>query len=345
MNIPQIGRAINKDTTRFVFTPTGPAHIGHVFTAYANRTMALLTGGVFGYRMEEVLALVSMPELREVPSDKQWPEKDAVLAATGIPQAQLTLAHRYGYDNVRDMCALGITPLRHQTVWQSHNGITDWFWKFFDWDVHYDPWPGELPKGAVSYPSGAMLATFTEHPYIVLNRVVSDIDMRCTTVLRGEDLRHETSDYMKFAWMVVGHRKELIPVLDYLPVLKQSSSSNRGESAYSAADGISSSDPSTCENLRVKDVLAAGISGDKLIHYLENIYFYESVGKGETEKGDLGQLLPSGRVNPSRYAHAAPVGTKYACLPMNPYPIVHLEDWERFMATGEVEPKIEGGSN
>lgn len=337
MNRPPIARTRDRETTRFVFTPTGYAHVGHAWTAYVNRLLALLSGGVFGYRIEDTLAQTSDAALRELVSDNGCPkEKRAkVSIATGIPESQLTVAHYYGYANIHDMCAIGLGPINCETKWQSQSDITDWYWKnIFEFDEYFGPWPGEMAEGADHHRWGCMLATFAVHPYIALNRVVEDMQMGCTTVLRGEDLKEETPRYMMFAFMIARHRTEMIPALDYLPVLQQSASNAEGARAYRDAETISSSMSEMCKGVRIKDVLAAGISGEKLIHYLERIYFRK--GTGDTPEGEDGQWLPSGRVNPGRYRVEAPVAT-FAALPMNPHPILHREDWERFLATGEVE--------
>jgi len=335
MNRPPVTRTVAKETTRFVFTPTGPAHIGHAYVAYVNRVIAGWEGGVYGYRIEDTLALVSAPELRQPLADSPYAGNGEIAAATGIPASQLQVAHYWGYENVKDMCAVGLGPLNYETKWQSQSDITNWYWRYFDFDKRMGEWPGPLISEKKGYEWGAMLTTFAVHPYIALNRVVEDIDMRCTTVLRGEGLKGEMAMYMMWAWMVADYRKELIPAMDYIPELRWSTNNDEGHLAYLEADTLSSSQPESHLNMTVKDVLAAGISGAKLIHYLETIYFYGSVGA--TPEGETAiRARPGAPIDPSRYVVEAPIAIALA-LPMNPYPILHMEDWERFMATGEVE--------
>jgi len=335
MNRSPINRSISKETTRFVFTPTGPAHIGHAYVAYVNRTIAGWKAGVFGYRIEDTLALVSAPELRQPLADSPYAGNGEITAATGIPASQLRVAHHWGYENVKDMCAVGLGPLNHKTKWQSQSDITDWYWHYFDFDKRLGEWPGEFNSEERGYEWGCVLHTFATHPYIALNRVVEDIAMRCTTVLRGEGLKCEMAMYMMWAYMVADYRKELIPVMDYIPELRWSANNNEGREAYLDAETLSSSQPASRQGMIVKDVLTAGISGAKLMHYLETIYFYGSVGDTPDGKSAF-RARPGAPIAPARYVVEAPIAIAVA-LPMNPYPILHLEDWERFLATGEVE--------
>lgn len=319
MPAPEYGRT-DYEVTRMIFTPSGDATVAHAWVASVNRKLAIRSGGIFGYRFEDLLAMVSVEGMAETTRE-------------GGP----TWARHYADQNLADMIALGLTPSPGHVKRQSGSDVASWYWKLFELDKQWGAWPPENIADAIAPMScrGATLATNVMHPYIVLERVVGDLIMGCTTVLRGEDLRGETSDYIKFARMILGYRLEQVPWLVYIPILKQSSSNKRGAAAYAEAGGISTSAPDTASNrLTVRAVLDAGIDGPQLTQYLEKVYFEDMSADLPKSEGNL--LAEDGRsVLPERYDNG-PLMVSRVALPMDSHPIIHLEDWERFLSTGEV---------
>ncbi len=297
--------------TRFVFTPTGPAHIGHVWTAYINWQMARITGGQFWYRFEDVLAMQNK-HLREP-----------------VREGGLPLAQHYAEENLADMTAIGLPPSKGCLWRQSRHSIADYYWKLYGFEHVFGPWPGELREGMRHPPWGANVDTAAEHPYVTLSRVSADIATGCNVVLRGVSLAHENSMYMMWAHLLLAHlpldkRKEAIPKLRYIPELKWTEGREVGAAAYARATRISSSSPDAVGNVFVKDVLDAGISGETLFEYLEKIYYHRPLTYTERVHE---YLTPGSQVITNFAANVHP---------MNPYPLVHRHDWERFLETGEV---------
>jgi hypothetical protein len=192
--------------TRFVFTPTGPAHLFHAVVAGINRRLALATGGSFTYRFENVLA------------------------AQGAGNRDDRMA--VCCDNLEDMRAMGLSPSEPGVLrdlgfdpgiavqHQQGRLLATHYWRLWGLEHYFGTWPppyleGQRENPCVYLQDGLAL---TIHPYIVLSRVTEDIATGRNCIIRGADLLPETSLYAMFAQMILEGRAPL-PVQHYVPRL------------------------------------------------------------------------------------------------------------------------------
>ncbi len=258
--------------TRFVFTPTGPAHIAHAFIAWVNKVI----GRTFTYRFECSLA---------AQQSRAWRDDRTACCE----------------DNLADMVALGLGPspaeeLRAQgmepqwsVLYEYGNGITAWYYRHLDLERTFGKWPCYLApqedRNNEAIYLGSWGLAVAEHPWIILNRVVMDLTTGRNWIIRGDDLRSECSMYAMLATQITGDRYS-IPSMVYLPTLYWEKPPKKTHYAPS------SSMPEKTAGMFVKDVLAAGRTAEELFALFERICFVPKVWapKRRTYDGLVGDV-------------------------------------------------------
>lgn len=243
--------------TRLVFTPTGPAHLGHAYLARINRELAIQSGGSFTYRFENVLAAVSNAKWRD-DRLRQSEENLADMAALGLAPTPPALLRELGFDP-----GIGYS-------YQSGSSLALHYYRLWGLAEVFGDWPPPYPEGAVDNEEAIYLKGAGEtivHPYVILERVVADIHTGRNCVVRGEDLRRESCAYGMFAHMVLrnwqGGGRAAAPAQHFLPLLK------RGNGAPEGPQLLSSSTTATTGNMFIRDVREAGRSGEELWGFLD----------------------------------------------------------------------------
>ncbi len=242
--------------TRFVFTPTGPAHLGHAYLARLNKELAVQTGGTFVYRFENVSASSSMACWR----DDRLAQSEA---------------------NLKEMTAIGLGPSSPETlreqgfdpgigyIYQSDSGIARHYYKLWGLEKFFGSWPPPYPEGAYCNSEAIYLDDrsdhHSEHPYVILERAAQDVQTGRNLVLRGEDLIRELCSYSMFSTMILRDHRERLPQQWYLPLIKRE---NKGELVT-----LSSSNADLTGNMYIQDFLAArpddnGV-GEELFAFLD----------------------------------------------------------------------------
>lgn len=235
--------------TRFVFTPTGPAHIGHAFMARINRELARRTGGTFVYRVEDILA--------------------AVAGAADWRHGR----REVGQENVASLEALGLTASPPEELvaqsfeaasglrWQSeHLEMTQFYWRQFGFARWFGPWPLPAIPGQNYERASVMIATHALHPFPTLHRVVEDYVTGRTAIVRGLDIMEESALYGTLSRMVgSGFLAAREPEQCYLPLVYKAGGKK-----------LSSSDPQNTKPMFVRDVLEAGRTGEELFSWLDS---------------------------------------------------------------------------
>lgn len=298
--------------TRFIFTPTGPAHIGHAFTARINYYLARRTGGDWYCGIEDLLAMQSLWYLREA-------------KAPGYE----TAARAWARENIYDLEWLGLQSNGAMVMYQSdRKQLVDWYYKLFGDERDFGPWPPEWSDGLSSNTKGIYLglpAIGMEHPYVVLSRVVSDIITGRNLVLRGKGLERETGLYRYFAEKIcAGYDGITPPELAYIPEIRRAGAGVLSSAAEKATAGWF-----------IADVRAAGRTATELHQFLdwatmtaearENARQWFALRKGpQVEKAS--SLM-------STVAGAAAV---FAALVDKDEISIDDDDWFRFLETGEV---------
>ncbi len=323
--------------TRFVFTPTGPAHIGHVYLARFCKLLADRTGGSFVYRFEDVLAMQSE-------GHGKAPQFEA-------PPLGMTGAHYWAEKNIEEMEAIGLAATAPDVLRemgfspgirvkrQSGNGLTDWYWELWGCDKIWGNWPAYKPPGKLTnQPDGVYWDKYSmqtlgncafagmpqnEHPYIILNRCVEDLDTGRNCILRGEGLREEAALYSFFAQRILNGSSTEIPRLYYLhelqhdgeafewgigpaPLHQETPGLERGHLKFSSSDRVNTG------NYYVRDVLEAGREPEELFHFLDAVCLNGMHAPDLC--GLMGGLLPN--------------------LPRDP--VIKDADWNAFLEKGRI---------
>ena len=227
--------------SRFVFTPTGPTHIGHAFLWRINYQLAQRTGGSCDLRFEPALAATSL---------NKWADTRAICE-----------------DNLRDIERLGLPP--STVYWREHEETLRFYWQLWDLDREFGetyppPYtPAMKGNSEAIYWAAAGNSTLNvpclDHPAIILQRVIDDLATGRNQITRGQDLMGETDLYGYFAMRILRDRARL-PRLYYIPTLRM-------EDSKGVAVVMSSSDPSG--PILLQNVWEAGRTPEELFRWLD----------------------------------------------------------------------------
>lgn len=235
--------------TRMVFTPTGPAHLGHAFMASMNRRLALNTGGSFSYRFETEQARMS-----------------GVIEGVDLRVGRMMQAE----DNYSDMCFLDLTPVNdplYPVQWEENFEITKFEWKRLGCYRMFGRWPTPFYAGMGYNPDALCWKPGFHHPFITLSHVVEDLRAGVNCVIRGSEMDGEKYLYEFFAAQLVCC-PESIPSLWGFPIVHRLVNHQKPR--------LSSSMPLETGNMRIRDLREAGRTAEEFWRWFDLRLFGES---------------------------------------------------------------------
>ena len=323
--------------TRFRYTPSGDAHLGHAALCWLSYHAARVTGGTFTYRAETLRSLHYC--------EPAW-----------------ATVREYWRRNFEDLCALGFTPTSAKMLAElpgcsasmafeafDDKALTDYYWLKLGLRDLYGDWPPPAdppanPGDGVTCWQARILGNYEAgllHPYCMLAMVVGDVTTARNCLIRGEDLREEAAAYNWFAhavakdhfgldeWDRIG---QYTCVQYYIPKIRRTGT-RVAEEEHSKPPGmtLAASNDVVTEGMYLRDVIEAGIEPHEFGKYLAKVLF------GSVEAGDC--VYTDWLKQPSEHPRQTHFSTAIAALlaKIVPQPMVDDEDWFRFLRTGEAE--------
>ncbi len=322
--------------TRFRYTPSGDAHLGHAALCWLSYHAARVTGGTFTYRAETLRSLH--------------------YARTAWSQVR-----EYWRRNFDDLCALGFepTPGRLLAVLPECSAnmafepfddkpLVDYYWLKLGLRDIYGNWPPPAdppknPEDGVSCWQSRILGNYEQgllHPYCMLAMVVGDVTTGRNCLIRGDDLQEEAVAYNMLAVAVandhygldepdrVGH---YVPMQHYIPKIRRTGTRLPEELRQPGGVMLSASAEPATGGMYLRDAIKAGVEPYQFGKYIGKVLF------GSVEASDCVHTdwlkAPTGAPQSPVFSSAI----EALLAKIVPAPMVDDEDWFRFLRTGEAE--------
>jgi len=312
--------------TRFRLSPSGGVHIGHAALALLSYEAARVTGGTFTLRCES---------LKPSRCTSRWANYK-----------------RCAQQNIDDLIALGLEPSpvraflsfadmspNWRIEYTDDRNLVDYYWRELGCRDLWGEWPygDDEENDWHSYILGYYCQGWP-HPYKMMAQTVGDVCTRRNCLIRGADHLHEAAWFNAYAQAIArrhfdrgqwDHAAEYVATQWFLPKLVRDSGLP-----------LSSSNPDETTGFYVKDFLETGIPPERLFQFIGKTLFgsveasacmyrdwsFEPVG--EVPEGFWDSQFPD------RFeTHYGPRRV-FDCIVERP--VIHDEDWRRFLRTGEV---------
>ncbi len=232
--------------TRMVFTPTGPAHLGHAYMASVNRRLALNTGGSFLYRFETEQARMS-----------------GVIAGVDLRHGRVQQA----VENYEDMQYLGLEQAnteQYSPSWGENFEITKWQYRNLGMEECFGPWPTPYYKEMGYNPDALSFATGFQHPFLTLSHVVEDLYSGRNCIVRGPELERERDLYLYLTYRIT-RRKDTLPIVCSIPAVHRLVNNQKPR--------LSSSMPEETGNMTVQALIQAGRTAEEFWSWFDKRVF------------------------------------------------------------------------
>lgn len=312
--------------TRFRLAPSGEAHIGHIVLAALSQEAARATGGTFTIRCQQLWA-----------TRESWTFDKYV---------------KFARENIEDLYRLGIEP-SHADVFLANGmspawavqytddrGLIDAYWEKLRLDELWGSWP-DNPRMATYYTqeeqfsdnnSWYLTQASSKHPYIQFAQLVGEVTTGRNFIIRGDDHLQDKAFADAFYPLIaklhyrlpeIDRSCEMTPLQFFLPKLSRKSGLPISSSAGEATSGY-----------YAKDIIAAGVTFDRLWRFMGRV-LWGSYEKAEQAATWWSQQIPVGQGETNHLRPLPQPGPRAVLEHIQARTLV-IDDteWAEFMASG-----------
>ena len=310
--------------TIFRLAPSGDAHIGHIVLAGLSQEAARATGGTFTIRCQQLWA-----------TRESWTFEHYV---------------KFAQKNIEDLYRLGIEPsspdmfLAHgmSPAWAvqytDDRGLIDAYWEKLRLDELWGSWP-DNPRMATYYTdedlfhdnnSWYLTLASSKHPYMQFAQLVGEVVTGRNMLIRGDDHLQDKAFADAF-YPLIAKLHYRLPELDracektplqfFIPKIARKSGSTISSSSGAASAGY-----------YAKDIIAAGVSWDRLWRFMGRV-LWGSYEKAEQVATWWSQQIPVGQGLENHLRPLPQPGPRSVLESIVTHPVIDDEEWECLLSS------------